>query len=71
MHEALERVRFQAFMGSLSQEERQCIQDQISSLKGSFPDQNFENLLEAPLFNDMMKQYGIFVETQRKRCPTF
>ena len=71
MHEALERVRFRVFMESLSQEKRLNIEDQISSLKDSYPDNNFENQLQSRLFNDILNEYDVFVETQRKRCPTF
>jgi hypothetical protein len=71
MHEALERIRFQVFMDSLSPEERKDIEDQISILKDSFPCHDFENLLERPAFHDIMTQYGVFNETQKKTCPTF
>lgn len=71
MHEALERIRFQVFIDSLSQDERQNIEDQISRLKESFPGHDFENLLEDPAFHDIMTQYDLFIETQKETCPTF
>lgn len=45
MHEALERIRFQVFMDSLSPEERNDAGHQISILKDSFPDHDIENVL--------------------------
>ena len=71
MHEALERIRFQVFMDSLSEDERQIIEDQISTLKDWFPGHDFETLLEEPAFHDIMTQYSVFVETEGNMSSVF
>ena len=71
MHEALERIRFQMFLNSLSPEETNNINGQVSTLKNLFPSRDFGNLLEQHAFHDIMTRYGVFIETKKKTCPTF
>lgn len=71
MHEALERIRFQEFMDSLSPEKRKDVDDKISMIKDSYPSCDFINLLAAPDFVGILAQYDTFVETRKKTCPTF
>ena len=59
------------FLNSLSPEETNNINGQVSTLKNLFPSRDFENLLDQHAFRDIMMRYGGSIETKKKTCPTF
>ena len=49
------------FLNSLSPEETNKINGQVSTLKNLCPSRDFENLLQHHAFHDTMTRYGVCV----------
>lgn len=73
MHEALERIRFQMFLDSLSPEERAQLQinERVSELNDTFATSNFDDTVKSTKFKEIFDCYQEFIETHRNVCPTF
>ena len=71
MSEALHRLRFQAFLDSISGEESTNICSIVSDLLSNFPSDNFEEKLKTEQFTEILDKYDSFVVQQSECSPTF
>ncbi|XP_030848031.1 uncharacterized protein LOC115918836 [Strongylocentrotus purpuratus] len=65
MAEALHRLRWQSFMGSLEEERQHQYREVVASLQGSFPSE-FTNQVQGELYQAMVKEYKDFIEEGKK-----
>ena len=71
MHEALQKIRFQTFLETLTDDTWANILEHLSMLKDMFPEQQFEELIKASGFGNVATEYDNFIEMQKATCPTF
>jgi hypothetical protein len=71
MSEALHRLRFQAFLDSVNDEESASIYSVVFDLLNNFPSEDFQEKLSTEPFSEILEKYENFV-TQESQCnPTF
>ncbi|XP_028391978.1 uncharacterized protein LOC114516648 isoform X2 [Dendronephthya gigantea] len=71
MSEALHRLRFQAFLDSLSSEDYNNVYSVASDLLNIFPDEKFQDSLTAEPFSHIVDKYEDFVVQESEGNPTF
>ena len=71
MHEALERMWCQTFLGSLPGVKRKDIEEYMAMLKDLHPGFQFQELLKATGLDNIVTEYRIFIETYKATRPTF
>ena len=72
VHEAMQRMRFEAFMESLDdQEKHDRIMEFLRELADAFPDERFHALVECPLFNEIESEYERFIADNSAKSRTF
>lgn len=71
MSEALHRLRFQAFLDSVSDEESASVFSVVSDLLNNFPSDNFQEKLAAEPFSEILDKYEDFVAKESECNPTF
>lgn len=71
MSEALHRLRLQAFLDSLDDEESANVYSVAHDLLNNFPDENFQEKLSSEPFSEIIDQYDDFVVRQSECNPTF
>lgn len=71
MSEALHRLRFQAFLDSVSDEESANIYSVVYDLLNNFPNEDFQEKLTAEPFSEILDKYEDFVVQESECNPTF
>ncbi|XP_038063921.1 uncharacterized protein LOC119734467 [Patiria miniata] len=66
MAEALHRLRWQSFIEGVSEVDAEQYGDMVHNLHSTFPDQEYEDLVESPTFQGMMMAYDDFIKSQSK-----
>jgi hypothetical protein len=68
---ALHRLRFQAFLDSVSDEESANIYSVVYDLLNNFPNEDFQEKLTAEPFSEILDKYEDFVVQESECNPTF
>lgn len=71
MSEALHRLRFQAFLDYLGDEESTNITSAVSGLLNDFPNEHFEEKVKAEPFSEIITKYEDFIVRESECNPTF
>ena len=71
VHEALERLRFEAFLDTLDDESQERILLLTVDMKDSFNEGKFHDYLESQPFKDLFQEYGKFIEKSSAESKTF
>ena len=72
VYEALERLRFKAFMDSLSKEDEECVRSKIQRLQESFDSKtDFADVLSSEYMNELSLKYDLFITHESENRPTF
>ena len=69
--EAMERIRFQCFIDSLSNEDKDQVLDVLISLNTSFPGAAFSHCVQSEDYNRCITLYNAFIREHRQKSPTF
>ena len=71
MHEAMERLRFEAFLESLDDSERHSINLVVSEMMESFPESKFFGFMESPQIEAIWQNYESFIQNESAKSRTF
>ena len=72
MYEALQRLRFQAFMDQMTEEDQEVMTSFVESMAGSFPEDKFlSDDIENPLMQQILESYEIFIAESSSKSRTF
>lgn len=71
MHEAMERLWFEAFLESLDDNERRSINLVVSEMMESFPESAFFGFIESPEIEAICQNYESFVQNESAKSRTF
>ena len=71
MYEALQRLRFEAFLDTLDEEYQESIFSLIMTMQDSFTEGRFQKCMESQLFDDIVMKYEAFVAESSSRSKTF
>lgn len=71
MYEAMERLRFEAFLDTLDENKKQYITSAVSGITDCFPDQTFVDSLEYPEMTMIYESYDSFIQESCKKSRTF
>lgn len=69
--EALKKIRWQSFINSLPPFKADKIQAVVSDLHNAFPNANFQQLNESPVFEEMLSAYELYIKESSKSNATF
>jgi hypothetical protein len=72
MYEALQRLRFEAFLDSLDEDDRETVVEYIWSMGDCFPQQEeFSEFLHSSFFNEICEEYERFIVESSAKSKTF
>lgn len=72
MYEALQRLRFQAFLDSVTEKEQEDISSFIESMASSFPQDKFlSDDIESPKMQQILQSYELFINDMCSKSRTF
>ena len=71
MYEALQRIRFEAFLDTLDEEYQESIFSLIMIMQDSFNEGRFEECMKSQLFDDIVIKYEAFVAESSTKSKTF
>lgn len=72
MYEALERLRFQVYLDSLAEKDREDISSFIESMASSFPQEMFlSDYVKSPTMQQILESYELFVDDMCNKSRTF
>ena len=69
--ETVERLRFGAYLESLTEKHRTRIRRLMSGATDLFPSDAFSNLMNGPDVSDILENYMAFIEKRSDECKTF
>ena len=65
------RLRFEAFMESLDDDEKEGIELAVFNMMDSFPDDEFLDYLERPEIEAISESYEMFIQESSEKSKTF
>ena len=72
MYEALQRLRFQAFLDSRTKDDQEDISLFIESMASSFPQDTFlSDRIESPKMQEIIQSYELFINDMSGKSRTF
>ena len=72
MYEALQRLRFQAFLDSRTEDDQEDISLFIESMTSSFPQDTFlSDSIESPKMQEIIQSYELFINDMSGKSRTF
>lgn len=71
MYEALQRLRFEAFLETLNDESRERIYSLIVEMENSFLEDKLHDCIESQEFEDLFIQYETFIAESSAKSKTF
>ena len=71
VYEAMDRLRFEAFLDSIDDDEREGILIIVLNMMDSFPGEAFVNNLERPEIEAICKSYEMFIQESSQKSRTF
>lgn len=71
VYEAMERLRFEAFLDSIDDDEREGIHMLILDMMDSFPEEVFVDNLERPEIEAICESYETFTQDSSQKSRTF
>lgn len=71
MYEALQRLRFEAFLDTLDEEYQESILSLIITMQDSFTEGIFQECMKSQLFDDIVIKYETFVAESSTKSKTF
>ena len=71
MFEAMERLRFEAFMDTLDEENQEHICASVQKVMSCFPEQEFVNSLHSSEIETIARLYQSFIEKSSEKSKTF
>ena len=66
VYEAMQRLRFEAFLESLDRDEKEGLELAVLDMIESFPDQEFVDRLEKPEMEAISESYETFIQDYQK-----
>jgi hypothetical protein len=67
----MQRLRFEAFMESLDDDEKEGIELAVFNMMDSFPDDEFLDYLERPEIEAISESYEMFIQESSEKSKTF
>lgn len=67
----MQRLRFEAFMESLDDDEKEGIELAVFNMMDSFPDEEFLDYLERPEIEAISEGYEMFIQESSEKSKTF
>ena len=71
MYEALQRLRFEAFLDTMDDDYQESIFSLIMDMQGSFIEGRFQDCMKSQLFDDIVIKYKAFVVESSTKSKTF
>ena len=72
MYEALQRLRFEAFLDSITENDQEDISSFIESMASSFPQDKFlSDGIESPIMQRILESYELFINDMCSKSRTF
>ena len=71
MYEALQRLRFEAFLDTLDEEYQESIFSLIITMQDSFTEGRFQECMKSQLFDNIVIKYETFVAESSTKSKTF
>ena len=71
VYEAMERLRFEAFLDSIDDDEREGIHMLILDMMDSFPEEVFVDNLERPEIEAICESYEMFIQDSSQKSRPF
>ena len=71
VYEALQRLRFEAFLESLDGEKQDRIMVLLSEMSDAFPSETFHTLVKCPDFEEIANEYEQFITDASTTSRTF
>ena len=71
MYEALQRLRFEAFLDTLDEEYQESIFSLIMTMRDSFTEGRFQERMKSQLCDDIVVKYEAFVSESSTKSKTF
>lgn len=71
MYEALQRLRFEAFLDGLGEDYQASAFSLIMSMQDSFTEGRLQELVDCELFHDLVLKYEVFVASSSAQSKTF
>ena len=72
VYEAMQRLRFEAFLESLTDDKKEDrIMELVSDMSDAFPDKTFHSLIESPVFEEITNEYEGFILDASSKSRTF
>jgi hypothetical protein len=72
VYEAMQRLRFEAFLENLTDGEKEDrIMELVSDMSDAFPDKTFHSLVECPVFEEIANEYERFIIDASSKSRTF
>ena len=71
MYEALQRIRFEAFLDTLDEEYQERIFSLIMTMQDSFTEGRLEECMKSQLFDDIVIKYEAFIAESSTKSKTF
>lgn len=67
----MQRLKFEAFMESLDDDEKEGIELAVFNMMDSFPDEEFLDYLERPEIEAISEGYEMFIQESSEKSKTF
>lgn len=71
LYEALQRLRFEAYLDDLEEEKDGRIMAFLCEMSNSFPDKGFRDCIESELFEEICEEYENFIQNASSKSRTF
>ena len=71
LYEAIERLRFEAFIDQLEGEEKECLPSFLNDMVDVFPKEEFREYVTSTHFQEVFEEYERFVLESYSRSRTF
>ncbi len=71
VYEAIQRLRFEAFLDSLEDDEREGINSLLLDIMDSFPGNEFLEYVEGPVIEAITERYEQFICNSSQKSTTF
>lgn len=71
VHEAMERIRFEAFLETLNDDELEGINLVVQNFMDLYPGKNFVDALDEPVLDELFKRYDEFIQAASVKSRTF
>ena len=71
LYEAMEQLRFESYLDSLDEEDKDGIVSAVSKAMDLFPNEEFHDFLECPEMEKIYENFNIFIKGSCEKSRTF